>query len=136
MGTVTNVVCDRCGAVMEIDAAKSAGWLIAANRDHELEELGEMVIRCTEHIDTAALVATDSDYHRYERALLASGPRKPRQVAIAWRGRVIDEFTFQPCGDYRSIGPLGLIGLVEEELPARGFRRTAHGSEEYRTIEN
>lgn len=126
MSAITNVVCEKCGRAMEIDAAKEAGWLVAKNLDNEYgERFGELVIRCPEHVDTEALVCAGKG-ERYERVMGDwSGPHKPRQVAIVWRGKVVDEFSYQPAGHYEDAGGgKGLIGLTPEELKQRGFFRT------------
>lgn len=125
MNTVTNVVCEKCGRAMEIDAARGTGWLVAKNLDNEYgKRFGELVIRCPEHVDNEALVSA-GEGERYERVMEDwGGPRKPRQVAIVWQGKVVDEFAYQPVGDYRDSGaPKGLVGLTVPELETRGFFR-------------
>ena len=39
-------VCSKCGATIEASEARAAGWLVATN----VHKVGQMVIRCPQHI--------------------------------------------------------------------------------------
>jgi len=63
----------------------------------------------------------------YDKPLNAS-LNAPILTAKARGGVVVDEFVWQPLGDYRDSGaPWGLIGLDEQDLIERGFSKRAEG---------